>query len=79
MEFPGEREFKEFVRKNRHLGYGFMMQAISQEWQKSDPVGALTVGPCYKQVEVYGDYFNLVDENERLKEHIEKIERAGYV
>ncbi|RNB89622.1 hypothetical protein EDM56_10580 [Brevibacillus fluminis] len=73
MEFPGEREFREFVKNNSHLGYGFMMQAISQAWQQSDPVGAFTVGPCYKQVEVYGEYFHLVDENTRQRELIIRV------
>lgn len=28
------------------IGYGRVMQIASEAWQRMDPVGALTVGPC---------------------------------
>ena len=42
-----EQKFIEIVRQYADCGYGFMMDAISREWQSKDPVGALSVGPCY--------------------------------
>lgn len=42
-----EADFIGFVEANREIGYGWMLQMISELWHRSDPVGALTVGPCY--------------------------------
>ena len=42
-----EAEFLGFVEANREMGYGRMLQMISAIWYRSDPDGALTVGPCY--------------------------------
>jgi len=42
-----EEQFLAFIRANKHLGYGRMMQIISHEWWRHDPHGALSVGDCY--------------------------------
>lgn len=34
----------------RH-GYGRMMQLISEWWREKDPVGAISLGPCYGTLE----------------------------
>ena len=49
MRFPpatlDEGSFLNFVKDNSHIGYGRMMQLISEYWRVEDPIGALTVGP----------------------------------
>lgn len=51
MPFPpqtgAEEEFMYFVTANAGIGFGRMMQLISDYWRTKDPVGALTVGPCF--------------------------------
>lgn len=43
-----ERIFLAVVRRCAAvIGYGRMMQIISHEWWRRDPIGALTVGTCY--------------------------------
>ncbi len=42
-----EREFMEYVETNADIGYGRMMQLISEHWKAYDPIGALMVGTCY--------------------------------
>ncbi len=44
-----EQDFIDGVKhfRNTGLGFGRMMQMISCEWFKKDPVGAISLGPCY--------------------------------
>lgn len=65
-EYRDEREFFETVKRLRHIGFGRMMQMISDHWRDLDPVGALSVGPCYsekgiKQESCSCSSFELVD------------------
>lgn len=60
-------EVQAFIVRNKHQ-LGYIMQEASRQWAAVDPVGALTVGPCVKQVEVYGEYFKLADDNVRMRE-----------
>lgn len=46
MDIPGEQEFLEYVRRNKHLGYGRMMQIISHEWHEHHPLGAHVTTEC---------------------------------
>jgi hypothetical protein len=62
-------EVQAFIARNKNQ-LGYIMQEASRQWAAIDPIGALTVGPCVKQVEVYGEYFQLVDENKHLQESI---------
>lgn len=39
--------FVAYVQRFRTFGYGRMMHLISELWKRSDPDGALSVGPCY--------------------------------
>lgn len=64
-------EVQAFIARNKHQ-LGYIMGEASRQWAAIDPVGALTVGPCVKQVEVYGEYFKLVDENTRMREALEE-------
>lgn len=57
-------EVQAFIARNKHQ-FGYIMGEAARQWAAIDPVGALTVGPCVKQVEVYGEYFKLADDNER--------------
>ena len=43
-----EEAFRSFILQKwvRNIGFGRMMQIISEEYQKIDPMGALTVGDC---------------------------------
>jgi len=36
IEFPGERDFLRFVRNNKEIGYGRMIQIIEEEWNLKD-------------------------------------------
>lgn len=46
-----EQKFLVLVRQYKHIGYGRMMQLVSHEWYRQDPIGALTAeGPCYGQL-----------------------------
>lgn len=66
-----EEPFTSMVRQyGPQIGYGRMMQIVSHIWHEKDPVGALVVGPCYKQVEVYGEYFDLVDQLQSTQQEI---------
>ncbi|MNO43388.1 hypothetical protein D3C76_336070 [compost metagenome] len=60
FNFPAEQELIKLVEANPHM-FGAMMQIISLMWHEKDPVGAKTIGPCYAQVETYGDYFEILD------------------
>lgn len=62
--FPAEQELIQFLEANPGM-YGSMMSIISQMWHEKDPVGAFTVGPCYRQVEVYGNYFDVVEQRDQ--------------
>lgn len=42
-----EQEFIETVKRVRGIGYGRMMQIISNLWRDQDSIGALTVGETY--------------------------------
>ncbi len=42
-----EIDFVLYVHDNRDLGFGRMMQLISEHWRSLDPCGALSVGKCY--------------------------------
>lgn len=75
MDIPGEKEFTELVKQYSHIGYGNMMSIISRMWREKNPAGALTVGPCYKQVEVYGEYFAVVEERDELRKELETLKR----
>lgn len=47
-QFKEEKEFFEVIKKlGPKMGYGRMMQMVSDHWRDLDPVGALSVGPCY--------------------------------
>jgi hypothetical protein len=35
----------------REHGYGRVMQLVSQWWREKDPVGAISLGPCYGELE----------------------------
>lgn len=56
MQFPpqsgAEEEFMHFVAANAGIGFGRMMQLVSDYWRTKDPVGALSVGPCFGTVDV---------------------------
>ncbi|WP_134682549.1 hypothetical protein [Brevibacillus migulae] len=65
-------EVQAFIARNKHQ-FGYIMGEASRQWAAIDPVGALTVGPCVKQVEVYGEYFKLVDANERMHKALEEL------
>lgn len=76
-----ELPFVAIVREQgENIGYGRMMQIISHIWREKDPVAAFVVGPCYKQVEVYGEYFTLVDQLKQTREELERVkaERDAY-
>jgi hypothetical protein len=47
LQAISEDDFMEVVQENRRIGYGRMMQLISEHWRKEDPLGALSLGPCY--------------------------------
>lgn len=66
-------EVQAFIARNKHQ-LGYIMQEASRQWAEADPVGALSVGPCIKQVEVYGEYFKLADDNERMREALHQID-----
>lgn len=42
-----DKEFLEIVKRLRPMGFGRMMQIISDLWYQDDPKGAFTVGECY--------------------------------
>ena len=65
-------EVQAFIARNKHQ-LAYIMQEASQQWAAVDPVGALTVGPCVKQVEVYGEYLHLADANKQMREGLEWI------
>jgi hypothetical protein len=46
-----ERAFFETVEKLRGIGYGRMMQMISEVWRRSSPDDALSVGDTYFMLE----------------------------
>ncbi|MFR9710764.1 MazG-like family protein [Paenibacillus sp. MB22_1] len=72
-----DREVILFAEQRKYM-YGRMMGIISKLWHEKDPVGAFTVGPCYAQVEAYGNYFDLVDKLAHLSSAIQDVltERA---
>ena len=65
-------EVQAFIARNKHQ-FGYIMGEAAKQWAAIDPVGALTVGPCVKQVEVYGEFFKLADENEQYREALKEI------
>ena len=46
-----DKRFARLVEEMQQMGYGRMMQIISEIWFRIDPMGALTVGPCYGTME----------------------------
>lgn len=73
---PLEKKLIEFLEENNHM-YGAAMRIASNMWREKDPVGAFTVGPCYRQVEVHGDYFAAVEERDRLRKELEEKEELA--
>lgn len=57
---PGARGFFECMERNRDIGFGYMMQLISEYWKSIDPTGAQSVGECYGALE----------EKEKMEEQI---------
>lgn len=54
-----EKAFLDYIDDNAQaIGYGRMMQMVSQEWRRKDPIGALMVGTAYGLVEQNIDIFN---------------------
>jgi hypothetical protein len=52
--FPGEQAGLDVVISVcKDWGYGNVMHTVSEAWRKIDPVGALSVGPCYGMLETY--------------------------
>jgi hypothetical protein len=51
-DLPGEEDDLALVKLiAEKWGYGRLMQFLSQEWYKKDPIGALTIGPAYQHYE----------------------------
>lgn len=50
----------------RRHGYGRVMQLVSQWWREKDPVGAISLGPCFGTLEA-----------ERLKREARKAKRKA--
>lgn len=49
-QFKEEKEFLEIIKKfGPQMGYGRMMQMVSDYWRDLDPVGALSIGPCFNE------------------------------
>ena len=48
MMLPGEDEALVLLQRlcERH-GYGWIMQQASRMWREKDPIGAISLGPCY--------------------------------
>jgi len=48
MMLPGEDEALILLQRlcERH-GYGWIMQQASRMWREKDPIGAISLGPCY--------------------------------
>ena len=42
-----ERVFLTMVRELKNIGYGRMIQIISHEWFRHDPIGAALANTCY--------------------------------
>lgn len=53
-------DVQKFVSKNQHQ-FGYVMQVVSEQWKRKDPIGALTVGPCNYYIEKHGDYHTVLD------------------
>lgn len=47
MNEINERAFLYIVRSLKDIGYGRMMQIISHEWFRHDPIGAALANTCY--------------------------------
>jgi hypothetical protein len=63
-------EVQKFVANNLHQ-FGYIMQEASRQWIAKDPTGALTVGPCNISINRYGDYYKLLDKNEKLQAQLD--------
>ncbi len=48
---PQDKSFLTFIRDKRWMGYGRMMQIISEEWYRVYGGSAHTCGPCYSTME----------------------------
>jgi hypothetical protein len=46
-----DEDFLDFIVKHKYLGYGNMMQIISDQWYIENPKTALSVGICYALIE----------------------------
>lgn len=67
---------KQFAEK---LGYGYLMQFLSEEWYKKDPIGALTVGRAYSQIQNIEDGLNKLIGNFKIEDVILSDEEMKYV
>lgn len=47
MDEKSDRAFLFCVRAFKDIGYGRMMQIISHEWFRHDPIGAAVANTCY--------------------------------
>lgn len=56
-----EDTFMTAVEDAHGIGYGRMMQLISNKWANLDPVGALTVGSPIGESREVGDLLNRID------------------
>lgn len=46
-----EEELQAVLPLCEKIGFGRVMQIASEEWKRRDPVGALTIGPCFGSVD----------------------------
>lgn len=67
-----ESFFLQTVELLQDIGYGRMMQLISEHWRQKDPFGALTVGPCYGDP-IADDRASLRAENEAMREAVQRV------
>lgn len=49
-----EKRFMQAVENSRDIGFGRMLQMISIHWFKLDPLGAISLGPCWMMRRVEG-------------------------
>lgn len=68
---------QKFIEENK-FQLGYIMQEASRRWIKKDPIGALTVGECKANVDLYGSYNELIDKVERYENALREIAEMPY-
>jgi len=73
-----EDTFMTAVGDARAIGYGRMMQLISNKWANLDPIGALTVGSSLGELKAVSTLQARIDQLEADKAELLKIYRPTH-